>query len=66
MVASTFEYEYCWLFIIIRHDDRAIDVIWRCTRAFAEWAQVRVKSKRGAKLLAAFLGVFIFVDALAE
>ncbi|MCA2017043.1 Na+/H+ antiporter NhaC family protein [Vibrio tritonius] len=32
------------------------------THAFAEWAQVRVKSKRGSKLLAAFLGVFIFVD----
>ncbi|MBE1274909.1 Na+/H+ antiporter NhaC family protein [Enterovibrio baiacu] len=32
------------------------------TRAFAEWAQSRVKSKRGAKLLAAFLGVFIFID----
>ena len=32
------------------------------TRAFAEWAQIRVKSKRGSKLLAAFLGVFIFVD----
>ncbi|WP_339386419.1 Na+/H+ antiporter NhaC family protein [Vibrio caribbeanicus] len=32
------------------------------TRAFAEWAQCRVKSKRGSKLLAAFLGVFIFVD----
>ncbi|MBF9000794.1 Na+/H+ antiporter NhaC family protein [Vibrio nitrifigilis] len=32
------------------------------TRAFANWAQVRVKSKRGSKLLAAFLGVFIFVD----
>ena len=32
------------------------------TRAFAEWAQSRIKSKRGAKLLAAFLGVFIFVD----
>lgn len=32
------------------------------TRAFAEWAQVRVKSKRGSQLLAAFLGVFIFVD----
>ncbi|EDP60338.1 tetracycline efflux Na+/H+ antiporter family transporter Tet(35) [Vibrio sp. AND4] len=32
------------------------------TRAFAEWAQTRVKSKRGSKLLAAFLGVFIFVD----
>lgn len=29
------------------------------TRAFAEWAQTRVKSKRGSKLLAAFLGVFI-------
>lgn len=32
------------------------------TRAFAEWAQSRVKSKRGSKLLAAFLGVFIFID----
>lgn len=32
------------------------------TRAFALWAQQKVKSKRGAKLLAAFLGVFIFVD----
>ncbi len=32
------------------------------TRAFADWAQSRVKSKRGAKLLAAFLGVFIFID----
>ncbi|WP_087025979.1 Na+/H+ antiporter NhaC family protein [Thaumasiovibrio subtropicus] len=32
------------------------------TRAFAEWAQTRIKSKRGAKLLTAFLGVFIFVD----
>ncbi len=32
------------------------------TRAFAEWAQTKIKSKRGAKLLAASLGVFIFVD----
>ncbi|SIN93539.1 Na+/H+ antiporter NhaC family protein [Salinivibrio sp. ES.052] len=32
------------------------------TRAFANWAQSRIKSKRGATLLAAFLGVFIFVD----
>lgn len=32
------------------------------TAAFAEWAQARVKSKRGAKLLASFLGVFIFID----
>ncbi|MGC9461155.1 Na+/H+ antiporter, partial [Vibrio genomosp. F10 str. 9ZD137] len=32
------------------------------TRAFAEWAQTRVKSKRGSKLLAACLGVFIFIE----
>lgn len=32
------------------------------TRAFADWAQSRIKSKRGAKLLAAFLGIFIFID----
>lgn len=32
------------------------------TKAFASWAQKRIKSKRGAKFLAAFLGVFIFVD----
>ncbi len=32
------------------------------TRAFAVWAQHRIKSKRGSKLLAATLGVFIFVD----
>lgn len=32
------------------------------TSAFAQWAESRVKSKRGAKLLAATLGVFIFVD----
>ncbi|OBT13914.1 Na+/H+ antiporter [Vibrio sp. UCD-FRSSP16_10] len=32
------------------------------TRAFAQWAQERVKTKRGSKLLAAFLGVFIFID----
>ncbi|WCE30696.1 Na+/H+ antiporter NhaC family protein [Vibrio sp. SCSIO 43137] len=32
------------------------------TRAFAMWAQVKVKNRRGSKLLAAFLGVFIFVD----
>ncbi len=32
------------------------------TRAFAQWAQRKVKTQRGSKLLAAFLGVFIFVD----
>jgi tetracycline resistance efflux pump len=32
------------------------------TRAFADWAQQRIKDKRGAQLLAACLGVFIFID----
>ncbi|MDW6004297.1 Na+/H+ antiporter NhaC family protein [Vibrio mangrovi] len=32
------------------------------TRAFALWAQKKVKGNKGAQLLAAFLGVFIFVD----
>nr|WP_086940229.1 Na+/H+ antiporter NhaC family protein [Thaumasiovibrio occultus] len=32
------------------------------TRAFAEWSQNHIKDQRGAKLLTAFLGVFIFVD----
>ena len=32
------------------------------THAFANWAMTKVESKRGSKLLAAFLGVFIFVD----
>ncbi len=31
-------------------------------RAFALWAQSRIKTRRGSALLAAFLGVFIFVD----
>ena len=32
------------------------------TRAFADWAIVHIKQKRGASFLAAFLGVFIFID----
>ncbi|AGH81859.1 Na+/H+ antiporter NhaC [Psychromonas sp. CNPT3] len=32
------------------------------TRAFANWALEHIKDKRGAALLAAFLGVFIFID----
>jgi tetracycline resistance efflux pump len=32
------------------------------TRAFALWADQKVKGNKGAQLLAAFLGVFIFVD----
>ena len=32
------------------------------TRAFADWASTRIKTKRGAKLLTVFLGILIFVD----
>lgn len=32
------------------------------TIAFARWAQDKVKNKRGSRVLAVFLGVFIFVD----
>ncbi|TYT74437.1 Na+/H+ antiporter NhaC family protein [Desulfobotulus mexicanus] len=32
------------------------------SRAFGEWAMKRVASRRGARLLTAFLGVFIFID----
>lgn len=32
------------------------------TLAFAKWAQTKIKDKRGAKLLAVFIGVFIFID----
>jgi tetracycline resistance efflux pump len=32
------------------------------TRAFANWALIHIKDKKGASLLAAFLGVFIFID----
>ncbi|KRG15195.1 sodium:proton antiporter [Virgibacillus soli] len=32
------------------------------SRAFGEWATTKVKSRAGAQLLAAFLGVIIFID----
>ena len=32
------------------------------TRAFANWAMNHIKNKKSASLLAAFLGVFIFID----
>ncbi|QBY02973.1 Na+/H+ antiporter NhaC family protein [Thalassotalea sp. HSM 43] len=32
------------------------------TLAFANWAMGKVKNRRGSQLLAAFLGVFIFID----
>ncbi|WP_435532760.1 Na+/H+ antiporter NhaC family protein [Vibrio stylophorae] len=32
------------------------------TRAFAQWAQRKIKNRRGAKMMSALLGVFIFID----
>lgn len=32
------------------------------SRAFAEWAVKHIKTRRGAKLLTAFLGIIIFID----
>lgn len=32
------------------------------SRAFAAWAMKRVKTRRGAKLLTAFIGILIFID----
>ncbi|KJG34687.1 Na+/H+ antiporter NhaC family protein [Photobacterium angustum] len=50
------------LFLIILGMTTALLTLSGGTRAFAAWAQTKIKTKRGAKLLAAFLGVFIFVD----
>lgn len=50
------------LFLVLLGMTTALLTLSGGTRAFAEWAQTKIKSKRGAKLLAAFLGIFIFVD----
>ncbi len=50
------------LFLILLGMMTALLTLSGGTQAFAIWAQSRVKSKRGSKLLAAFLGVFIFID----
>lgn len=50
------------LFLILLGMMTALLTLSGGTYAFADWAQKRIKSKRGAKLLAAWLGVFIFID----
>lgn len=49
-------------FLIILGMTTALLTLSGGTHAFAAWAQTKIKSKRGAKMLAASLGVFIFVD----
>lgn len=50
------------LFLILLGMMTALLTLSGGTYAFAEWAQKRIKSRRGAQLLAAWLGVFIFID----
>ncbi len=51
-----------FLFLIFLGSTTAVLTINGATRAFAEWAHKRVKSRRGASLLTVFLGIIIFID----
>lgn len=53
---------YILLFLVLLGMTTALLTLSGGTYAFAEWAQKRIKTKRGARLLAAWLGVFIFID----
>lgn len=51
-----------FLFLILLGSMTAVLTLNGATRAFAEWAHRRVKSRRGASLLTVFLGIIIFID----
>ena len=51
-----------FLFLILLGITTALLTLNGATRAFAEWAHQRVKSRRGASLLTVFLGIIIFID----
>ena len=51
-----------FLFLILLGGTTAVLTLNGATRAFAEWAHKRVKSRRGASLLTVFLGIIIFID----
>jgi len=53
---------YIILFILLLGVITAFVSLSGGSRAFAEWAVKRIKTRRGAKLLTAFLGVLIFID----
>lgn len=53
---------YIMIFILLLGVLTAFVSLSGGSRAFAEWAVRRIKTKRGAKLLTVFLGVAIFVD----
>ena len=51
-----------FLFLILLGGTTAVLTLNGATRAFAEWAHKRVKSRQGASLLTVFLGIIIFID----
>ena len=53
---------YIMLFILLLGVITAFVSLSGGSRAFAEWAVRRIKTKRGAKLLTVSLGIVIFVD----
>ncbi|WP_223701438.1 Na+/H+ antiporter NhaC family protein [Sutcliffiella deserti] len=53
---------YILLFLIILGIITAFISITGGSRAFGDWAQARIKSRRGSKLLTAVLGIIIFID----
>ncbi|MCG7346523.1 Na+/H+ antiporter NhaC family protein [Sporosarcina sp. ACRSL] len=53
---------YIMIFILLLGVITALVSLSGGSRAFAEWAIQRIKTKRGAKLLTVLLGLLIFVD----
>ncbi|WP_347178027.1 Na+/H+ antiporter NhaC family protein [Sporosarcina thermotolerans] len=53
---------YIMVFILLLGIITALVSLSGGSRAFAEWATRRIKTRRGAKLLTVFLGILIFVD----
>ncbi len=51
-----------FLFLIFLGATTAILTLNGATSAFANWAKVRVKSRKGASLFTVFLGIIIFID----
>lgn len=51
-----------FLFLIFLGGTTALLTLNGATRAFANWAHKKVKSRRGASLMTVFLGIVIFID----
>ncbi|SFZ98113.1 Na+/H+ antiporter [hydrothermal vent metagenome] len=51
-----------FLFLIFLGSVTGLLALNGSTRAFANWARVRVKSKKGASVFTVFLGIVIFID----